>query len=90
MLTIVMTAQASATGLGPDLNASPLGSPAVPAVEKLVPNSGFEAGGTEVTIEGANFAEAGAVEFGSTSASFTCKAGAGSWRSHRREWAPRM
>jgi hypothetical protein len=73
MLTIVMTAQASATGIGPDLNASPLGSPAVPAVEKLVPNSGFEAGGTEVTIEGANFAEAGAVEFGSTSASFTVK-----------------
>lgn len=39
-----------------------------PAVTGVSPNSGPEAGGTSVTISGANFAEATAVKFGSSNA----------------------
>lgn len=71
MLAMVMTAQASAASFGADLAASPLATPAAPAVSKLTPDSGLESGGTEVSIRGSNFAGATAVEFGTTSASFT-------------------
>src|SRR4029077_688389 len=52
--------------------ASPL-SAMEPTVEKVLPKNGPEAGGTNVMITGANLNGATAVEFGSTSASFTAK-----------------
>ncbi len=73
MLAIVMTAQASAAGFGRGLTASPLATPAAPVVTGLTPSSGLETGGTEVSIRGSSFAGATAVEFGTTSASFTAK-----------------
>ena len=73
MLAIVTTAQASAAGFGPGLTASPLTAPAAPVVTGLTPSSGLETGGTEVSIRGSGFAGATAVEFGTTSASFTAK-----------------
>ena len=44
-----------------------------PTVTKVHPNAGPAGGGTEVAIAGTNFTGATAVEFGSTSASFTVK-----------------
>jgi DNA-binding beta-propeller fold protein YncE len=39
-----------------------------PSVSKIAPTTGSEAGGTEVTIEGAGFADGASVEFGGASA----------------------
>jgi hypothetical protein len=49
-----------------------IGTPPPPAIHKLTPKSGPVAGGTAVVIEGTNFTEATAVQFGALSAaSFT-------------------
>jgi alpha-tubulin suppressor-like RCC1 family protein len=49
--------------------------PPAPAVAGVSPSAGPQAGGTSVTIIGTNLAEATAVRFGSTTASFTVNSG---------------
>ena len=48
-------------------------NPVHPTVTGISPSSGSAAGGTTVTITGTGFAEASAVEFGSTQATYTIK-----------------
>jgi hypothetical protein len=71
MLSIAMTAQASAASFGAGLIASPLASSGAPTVSGLEPSIGPETGGTEVIVRGSKFTGATAVEFGTTSVSFT-------------------
>jgi outer membrane protein assembly factor BamB len=61
---------------GSSVTAYQIAQLALPTVTKLKPNTGPVAGGTTVTITGANFAGATAVKFGSTSAGkFTVESG---------------
>ena len=62
-VTVITPGGTSATGSSDKFSYVPL-----PAVTKVSPDKGPEAGGTSVTITGTNFSEATAVEFGSAGA----------------------
>ncbi len=61
---VLLAATAAIAAAGASYATEPL------TVTKVSPDAGLEAGGTEVTITGTEFAEAAAVKFGETTASF--------------------
>jgi hypothetical protein len=75
LATAIVAASPASAGQPVGLSglASPLSSPGSPTVTKVLAKNGPAAGGTHVTITGANFTGATEVRFGANGASFTIK-----------------